>query len=976
VSGEGADWTQVKALFAQALEQPTDVRDAWLVQACAGDEPLLTELRSLLTARSEPDAGFLSGGAARLAAPLLADDAVEDGVELRDGDSIGPYRLLRLIGQGGMGRVFLAERADGQFHQQVALKLIRAEFATRELRERFLRERDILARLTHPNIAPLHDGGVAADGSPFFTLEYIPGQPLMRWCDEHRLDIAARLRLMLKVCDAVQYAHRNLIVHRDLKPSNILVTAEGEPKLLDFGIAKPLDSGDGPGLTGTQSRPMTREYAAPEQVLGDSITTATDVYALGVLLYELLCGQLPYARAVRGETSWPKAIVEETPESLSRALGRTASGTDPATVQDDIAAARGLAPLALRRALRGDLDRIVQRALEKVPEARYPSVTALAGDLRAWLDGRALPGGNRRYRLWKFIRRNRVAVGFTSLLAGVVIASLVMIALQERRVAAEAQAKLHEQQATAAIKDFLLDLFNNADPNKNKGKEASARDLLDRGVKRLDHFAADRPDIRAELEVTLGTINFQLGRYHEAAQLHEHALNVLRDLGSSPVLITQAERDLATEVATLGELDRAQQLADEAVQRLRTMDRPPSDEMMMSLRTAGWVALKRDDTAQALALATEALDLAHRPPADDTRLASALNMQANAAWMAHRYDVAESAYRESLALDIRTRGPDDDRSFMDGINVGVALFNVGRYDEAKVLFKQSIDGYKKIYGAAHERTLGAEEGMGVIEYETGDYAAARSRFERILATYAAKAASDAPTAIETRQNLGSVLAESGALEQAETALVATRDVIERPGAVQSALTVSIMNELGYLHTLQGKLESAEHELREAITRKQAIKDEDTSIELARLSEVLRLRGDNEQAIALAQQARDIAVKLYGERSRPAAWTHAYFGLALHAANRDDEAERELRAALKSFALIVPPDGMHPFSATARLALAQILAPVPAHHEEAAALMRQALKLRTDTFGANNAATIEARAALTALTTAQTAPRTH
>jgi eukaryotic-like serine/threonine-protein kinase len=541
------------------------------------------------------------------------------------------------------------------------------------------------------------------------------------------MGIGERVRLMLKVCDAVQYAHRNLIVHRDLKPSNIFVTADGEAKLLDFGIAKPLDPDSAAKVTGTQSRPMTREYAAPEQVLGEPITTATDIYSLGVLLYELFSGHLPYARAERGETSWPKAIIEEAPESLGRALTRNASsGTDQASA-DDMAQARGTPLPALRRRLRGDLDRIVRRALEKAPEARYASVTALSADLRAWLEGRALPGRSRGYSLWKFILRNRVAVGASALLVAVVIASLIMIALQEREVAIQAQGKLREQQATAAIKDFLLDLFNNADPNKNKGKDLTARDLLDRGVKRLDHFAADRPDIRAELEITLGTINFQLGRYREAAGLHEHAFNVLRDLGASPVLMTKAERDLATELATLGELDRAQQLADAAVQRLRTMPGPPPlDDMMMSLRTAGWVALKRNDTAHALALATQALDLAHASPADDARLANALNMQANAAWMAHRYDVAESAYRETWALDTRSRGADDDRALTDASNVGTVLFNVGRYEEARVLFQRAIDGFTHNYGDAHDRTLGVEEGMGVIEYETGNYAAARA----------------------------------------------------------------------------------------------------------------------------------------------------------------------------------------------------------------------------------------------------------
>jgi serine/threonine-protein kinase len=308
---------------------------------------------------------------------LLDDDPLIDS-------RVGPYRLLRLLGEGGMGRVFLAERADGEFRQQVALKLMRPGFASGEINERFRRERELLARLAHPNIAQLHDGGVSADRSPYFTLEYVEGEPVVAWCDAHKLPIHARLELLLKICDAVQYAHRNLIVHRDLKPSNILVTAAGEPKLLDFGIAKALDADHEAGLTGTQSQPMTREYAAPEQVLGEPITTATDVYALGVLLYELLSGHLPYARAERGDVSWAKAIVEEQPEPLTRAIARSAARPIDAD-EGDIASARSATFAALRRTVRGDLDRIVQHALEKAPEARYGSVTAFADDVRAYL---------------------------------------------------------------------------------------------------------------------------------------------------------------------------------------------------------------------------------------------------------------------------------------------------------------------------------------------------------------------------------------------------------------------------------------------------------------------------------------------------------------------------------------------------------------------------------------------------------------
>jgi len=235
-----ADWLRIKALFAEALDQPVAGRGAWVDERCKGNEALRDEVLSLLAAQANTEPSLLGRGVNPLLSPLLAD---EDGLL---GTLVGPYRLLALLGEGGMGRVFLAERADGQFRQRVALKLMRAGFASSEVHERFLRERDLLARLAHPNIAQLHDGVVRANGSPYFTLEYVDGEPITQWCDAHKLGLAARLKLLLKVCDAVQYAHRNLIVHRDLKPSNILVTADGEPKLLDFGIAKPLDGGGVP----------------------------------------------------------------------------------------------------------------------------------------------------------------------------------------------------------------------------------------------------------------------------------------------------------------------------------------------------------------------------------------------------------------------------------------------------------------------------------------------------------------------------------------------------------------------------------------------------------------------------------------------------------------------------------------------------------------------------------------------------------
>ncbi|HEV7490778.1 MAG TPA: serine/threonine-protein kinase, partial [Rhodanobacteraceae bacterium] len=475
-----ADWTRVKALFAQALDLPEADRAQWIAAQCGDDADTLGELRSLLAAQSAQRGDFLSRGPGMFS-PFFAT-ASEAAQGPGAGARIGPYRLLREVGAGGMGRVFLAERADGQFTRNVALKLIRSEFGSPELLRRFLRERDTLARLGHPNIATLLDGGVE-DDLPYFTMEFVEGEPIDRWCDERTLDVRARVALLIKICDAVQYAHRNLIVHRDIKPSNILVTAQGEPKLLDFGIAKPLAAADGAGEhTGTGTNPMTREYAAPEQVLGEPVTIATDAYALGVLMYRLLSGRLPYRRAELGEISWSKAIIEEAPEPIEQAIDRPR----PAGARvDGIAAeaSRGVSKDALTRAVRGDLERIVQRALAKVPEARYSTVGAFADDLRAYLDGRALSGGTRRYRMRKFVSRHwlPLAAGATALLA--IVVGAAGIAWEARQRARSAEDALREAKTTASVKDFLIGLFDAVDPHEAKGRNITARELLERGKK-------------------------------------------------------------------------------------------------------------------------------------------------------------------------------------------------------------------------------------------------------------------------------------------------------------------------------------------------------------------------------------------------------------------------------------------------------------------------------------------------------------
>ncbi|MGH7528613.1 MAG: serine/threonine-protein kinase, partial [Gemmatimonadales bacterium] len=516
-------WQRLALIFDDVLELAPEARAAYLDHACAGDAALRAEIDALLAA----DAG--SGDfpeAAEAYFPSLmgaaADAAQPPAGGLAAGTVIGPYRVVRELAQGGMGAVYLAERADGQFEQRVALKLIRAGLDSVEVQRRFLAERQILARLNHPNIAKLLDGGIAAEGRPWFAMELVDGSPLLAWCDERKLGLTERLRIFEAVCDAVRYAHQNLVVHRDLKPSNILVTTDGRVKLLDFGIAKVLEGGaegqrgsgaDVAPLTRTELRILTPEYAAPEQVRGEPVTTATDVYALGAVLYELLAGQ----RVHRFD--------RHTPAEIERVVCETDPEPPSAAAMQDVAAsaARRTEPRRLRRLLRGDLDTIVLKALQKDPARRYPSAEALLDDLRRFESGlpiKARPE-SRTYRLGKFVRRHGVGVAAGTALFLALLAGLGGTLWQARAAAREAS-------RAVAVKDFLVGLFQESDPAQARGRNITADELLARGIQRLDTALTRDPALQSELLGELGKIHRELGLFERADSLLERSVRLAR----------------------------------------------------------------------------------------------------------------------------------------------------------------------------------------------------------------------------------------------------------------------------------------------------------------------------------------------------------------------------------------------------------------------------------------------------------------
>ena len=512
-----ADWQELSALYETADALDGTALDGWLAGLQAKSHPLLGQLQQMLAACSKVRGnGFL---ATLPALPVEPEPLLH---EWAPGSSVGPYRLIRHLGQGGMAEVWLAQRDDGAFRRQVAIKLLfRTASSTQRdsFAQRFARERDILASLNHPHIAGLHDAGVTPSGQPWLALEYVEGEALTTWCDKAGLSVEGRVRLFRQVLLAVQHAHANLVIHRDLKPGNILVTAQGEVRLLDFGIAKLMEAEgearDETELTRVAGRPLTVQYASPEQLLGEALTTASDVYSLGVVLYELLCGQRPYELKMESAAQLEQAIVDLDPRAPSR---RTPAGS--------VAAARGTTPNALSKRLAGDLDAITLRALAKQPERRYASVEALRADLDRWLAGepvQATPPST-AYRLGKFALRHRwgVGLGAAAVLSLVGVAAVaVVLGLQAREESARA----------VAARDFMLNIFQRADQEKSRGADITARDLLETGRKDVLTRLAGQPRLQAELLRGIAKIQDSMGEYVTADGTLAELVRVFAEMG-------------------------------------------------------------------------------------------------------------------------------------------------------------------------------------------------------------------------------------------------------------------------------------------------------------------------------------------------------------------------------------------------------------------------------------------------------------
>ncbi|MEM9665538.1 MAG: serine/threonine-protein kinase, partial [Bacteroidota bacterium] len=724
-------WSQVRDLFEAALDRTPDTRMAFLDEACANDPDLRREVESLLEAHEEDEA-FLAAPALTVGAfpqrPALQDSLRQGpgvGPEAFLGTHIGPYHLDRLLGTGGMGAVFLAHRDQADFEQTVAIKLVRDPLASEHLLQRFRHERRLLARLTHPHIARLLSGGLTDDGLPYLVMEYVDGLSLTEYVRTHNLPMHERLALFEVICEAVQAAHQALIVHRDLKPSNILVSADGTVKLLDFGIAKLLDetevdaasgAGDVP-ITRTGARAMTPAYAAPEQVRGETITTATDVYALGILLYELLADQRPYDLHGKSPLEIDRLVCEEAPPMPSQA-----------------------APTDRRAALEGDLDTIVGKALAKEPARRYGTAAALADDLRRHRTG--LPVEARPdtvgYRVSRFVRRHRLGVAAAAAVA-VLVVSLGVVSTVFAVTTAR-QAEEVERQATKAerINEFLSDMLESADPEQ-AGYDVTVLEVVRSAVTEVDTLAQTEPEVAVSLYYTLGVTYNGLGRFDTSRVLLERGLDLaVAHYGDSVhadvQLLTSSLSDVARQQ---GRLDDALTLQRQALDLLRRLlDGEVSAGLGIALGNYGvtlWDLGRYEEAEQylqeALAVDEEVLGPDHLSVAIGHGYLGVLYQSMG------RYDDALAMHQEEMAL-LRANAPDDAKWMANALgNVGTLLNDLGRHEEAEAALREGIDLYIGIAGPDHPSVGWLTNGLASTLTDLGRYEEAQEAQLRALDIY-------------------------------------------------------------------------------------------------------------------------------------------------------------------------------------------------------------------------------------------------
>ncbi len=813
-------WQRILQLAQEASRLSPEEREKFLATACANDPALRHEVE------------------AALQSPELLQPAPEplplEPSEI--GKLIGPYRLKRVLGRGGMGVVYLAVRDDDAYQKRVAIKLIKKGMDSEEIIKRFRNERQALAALEHPNIARLLEGGTTEDGRPYFVMEYIEGTPIDKYCDDHKLNIMERLELFRAACSAVHYAHQNLIVHRDLKPSNILITAEGVPKLLDFGIAKLLNPEMSPEpltITKTEIRLMTPEYASPEQVRGDIIKTTSDVYSLGVVLYELLTGHRPYRLTSRLRQEIERVICEVEPEKPSTAISRVeenlAEENRPATklTPDTVSKVREGNPDKLRRRLAGDLDNIILMAMRKEPNRRYGSVEQFSEDLRRHLVGLTVIArkDTAGYRMSKFVNRHKVGVAAAAAFTVLVLGFAITTKIQSNRIAAQAKQIALERDKAQEVSKFLVELFEVSDPSQAKGDTITAREILDKGAERIEKELKDQPEVQATLMNTIGVVYGTLGLYDRSRQLLETALATRKQLYGEEEHVESATsmHNLAKAYYSLGKYAKAESLSFAALELRRKLLGSNHKDIAENLHDLAVLFSDQGKYSRAESLFFDALAMWRALPSNESLKASG-TLNALGVMYRGKGEREKAAACHQEALLILQSMPDSggvDRAHSIN-NLALLLKDKGDYDEAQKLYQQVLPIYRRYLGNEHPEVAICINNLATVLKNKKQYDLAEQLLREALVIKRKTMGSNHPSVATSLNNLAGVLQEKGDYDAAEFSFREALGILRAAFGNEHPNIAAAMNNLGLLLGLKGNFVEAEKLFRSSLAMRRKL----------------------------------------------------------------------------------------------------------------------------------------------------------